>query len=109
MIQPTCTPERCKLHDLLGGDVEECPNFMQNWFVETGPRGEGKPYLVNDCAPKRTMVMIGALEKALIGVQKSNEQQRNRVGDLIHLVCQKYGGLLEAPETQDHVQALPGI
>jgi len=56
---------------------ENCPNCIESWWT---PEGEGKePILVKDCAPKRTFIMIQGLHNRLVGVEQSQEQQRNEM------------------------------
>ena len=63
--------------------AEECPNFVSSWWTQD----EGKPVLIEDCAPQRTMFMVQDLHNRLIGVQKSQEQQRNALKPLNDLIA----------------------
>lgn len=78
-MQDTCNYNECKLFDLLGGTVDQCPNFMESWWT---PDGKGKPILVKDCAPRRTFLMIQDLSNSLIGVQQASEQSRNSSAEI---------------------------
>jgi len=73
-MENTCNYKECKLFDLLGGVPEQCPHYIESWWT---PSDGGKPILVKDCAPKRTFLMIQDLNNRLIGVQKSQEEQRD--------------------------------
>lgn len=52
---------------------DKCPNYIQTTW--TNEKGEVK--LIEDCAPKRTMLMLQEVYNRLVGVEKSQEQQRN--------------------------------
>uniref|UniRef100_A0A6M3L644 Uncharacterized protein n=1 Tax=viral metagenome TaxID=1070528 RepID=A0A6M3L644_9ZZZZ len=73
-MQDTCIPNECRLFDLLGGTVNQCPNFQESWWT---PENSGKPILVKDCAPRRTFLMVQDLSNRMVGVQKASEQSRN--------------------------------
>lgn len=84
-MENTCHWETCPFRRRLKlKQAEECPNFYENIFVPT----EGQKQTMRDCAPIRTMLMIQGLHGTLIGVQQSNEQQRNKVEGLLSLVEQ---------------------
>lgn len=51
---------------------------------------EGRPKLVRDCTPIRTMIMVQELYNRQLGLQKSMEEQRNEVVRVID--CFKYIG-----------------
>jgi hypothetical protein len=72
MAKDTCRREDCTFWSLFDG---KCPNYYESTFYPKGKVEES--YKVHDCAPIRTMLMIQDLTVQLIGVQKSNEQQRN--------------------------------
>ncbi len=55
-------------------NVEECPNYVESWWQE-GQSGQTK--LVKDCAPKRLMQQMAALQSRFEGVQAASEQVRN--------------------------------
>lgn len=61
---------------------QECVNYIESWWTKP----EGKPVLVQDCAPRRTTLMIQDLYNRLIGVEQSQEQQRNMLATLEPLV-----------------------
>ncbi len=72
-MEGTCNAKECKFHDLLGGEVEQCPNFMR-----TGWRNqEGEVKMLEDCAPRRILLMLQGLENRSVGLQQAQEQQRN--------------------------------
>ena len=52
---------------------EKCPNFIQTTWKDD----KGNMKIINDCSPKRTMLMIQELYNRIIGVEKAQEQQRN--------------------------------
>jgi len=55
---------------------EKCPNYIESWWK---PENKKEPILIKDCAPKRTFIMIQELHNRFIGVEKSQEEQRNRM------------------------------
>jgi hypothetical protein len=75
-MESTCSKEKCLMWNLFDG---KCPNHMENWFTEDSMK---KPVLFEDCAPKRTLIMVQDLHNRLIGVQKSQEQLRNECVNL---------------------------
>jgi len=72
-MENTCIKEKCPLWQLLDG---KCPNYIESWW-QPSPLSPGPPVLVQDCAPKRTLIMIQDLSNRLVGVQKSQEEARN--------------------------------
>jgi hypothetical protein len=81
MIQDTCNFKECYLGKLLD-KPEECPNFIQSgWKSEEGAEVK----TIKDCAPKRTFLMIQGLHNRLTGVEKSQEEQMNRVQSFFDL------------------------
>lgn len=88
MMENTCKPESCKLHALLGREPSECPHYIETWWTPAGPDGQRRPVLVQDCAPKRILIMVQDLSNRLVGVQQAHEEQRNQVAGLIEgLTC----------------------
>ena len=73
-MQNTCDFKNCEFANKLFNKKEECFNYIESWWT---PEKEEKPILVCDCAPKRMFLMIQDLHNRFIGVQKSQEQQRN--------------------------------
>ncbi len=72
-MNPTCFPDNCAWHKIIGGTKEECPHYMQTtWMNE-----KGEIAVVDDCTPRRTLILIQELVQSNIGVQQSNEQLRN--------------------------------
>ena len=63
-------------------NITECPNYLQNIFMDN----KGEKIIVNDCAPKRTMLMIQELSNRMVGTQKVFEQQRNRSDIILHMI-----------------------
>ena len=72
-MDKTCNYKDCRLHDLLGGEPKDCPNFIETWWKPL----EGQAKLVQDCAPKRTLLMVQELYNQQVRLQKAQEQQRN--------------------------------
>jgi len=81
-MENTCNEKNCKFHELIGGDPEQCPNFVESWWT---PKDGGQPRLVRDCAPKRTMLMVQEHYNRLIGLQEAQEQQRNESAKIIRI------------------------
>lgn len=75
----TCNFPKCAVAKKLKiKKAEECINFTSAWWRPE----EGKPVLLNDCAPKRMPLMIQELYNRMTGVQKSQEEQRNALQPL---------------------------
>ena len=70
-MEGTCKGD-CKFGELFKCR-EECPNFIQTWWNPL----DGSPEMVNDCAPRRTLLMMQGLFDRQIALQKSLEEQRN--------------------------------
>lgn len=79
-MENTCNFEKCKFGKDFFSKPEECFNFKETWWKPL----EGEPLLVKDCAPIRTMLMVQGLHDRLIGVQQSQEQQRNKSDRIIN-------------------------
>ena len=73
-MENTCNYKECKLFDLLGGEPNQCPNFVESWWT---PINSDNPIMIQDCAPRRTFLMIQDLSNRLVGVQKAQEKQRD--------------------------------
>jgi len=73
-MEDTCAKNECPMWKKF---KEKCPNYIESWWTPSQPGGDGQPILLHDCAPRRTFLMIQELNNRLIGVEKSNEQQRN--------------------------------
>lgn len=72
-MEGTCGKEKCRIWQLLDGN---CPNYLESWWTPP-PTNPGPPVLVEDCAPRRTMLMIQELSNRLLGVEKTQEEARN--------------------------------
>jgi hypothetical protein len=75
-MEDTCDFENCEFAKCILSKKEQCPNYIQSWWIQSGTAG-AKPKLVNDCAPKRTHLMVQELYNRLTGVEKSQEELRN--------------------------------
>lgn len=60
----------------------ECPNFIESWWKE-GEQGHQK--LIKDCAPRRVMLQQANTQHALIGVQASVCELREKISCLINI------------------------
>ncbi len=86
-MEDTCKFEKCVIAKRLKiKRPEECVNHVESWWTEDGPEGKGKPVKIDDCAPVRTMLMVQELHGRLVGVEKSQEQQRNALQPLSGLI-----------------------
>ena len=92
-MEDTCRKETCWFYmlikDLLGKepDVKDCPFF--NEMIWT-PQGMGEKVesakVIQDCVNKRSLsVLLEFVYPRLLGVQQSNEQQRNASAPMIDL------------------------
>lgn len=73
-MENTCNYEECEFGKLLFDKPEQCVNYIESWWT---PNNNDKPILVKDCSTKRILIMIQDLSNRLVGVQKTQEQQRN--------------------------------
>jgi len=73
-MEDTCSKGECPMWKKF---KDKCPNYIESWWEPKKPGGDGQPKLVHDCAPRRTFLMIQELTNRLIGVEKTNEQQRD--------------------------------
>ena len=81
-MKNTCTFEGCYFAGLLDSP-KQCPNYMENWYYPQ----DKDPYMVKDCAPRRTVEMLKDIHQRMIGVQKSNEQERNELNTMVRLIA----------------------
>ena len=73
-MENTCNYEECEFGKLLFDKPEQCVNYIESWWK---PNNKDNPILIKDCAHKRMFLMIQDLSNRLVGVQKTQEQQRN--------------------------------
>lgn len=97
-MQNTCPKEQCPLYKKY---KDKCPNF-----IETGWKAHdsAQPVMIADCAPKRTMLMVQDLYNRFIGIQKSNEEQRNQGTETMGMmaaVINQFMGLMPPKEKPD--------
>ena len=77
-MKPTCNFAECQFAKVLKlKKPDGCPNYMDNLFTPQGPGADPKPVLIQDCAPRRTLLMLQELYNRDIGMQAALEQQRN--------------------------------
>lgn len=88
-MENTCNFSECKMAKKMGFETaSDCFNFIESWWTSL----DGQPKLIQDCAPRRTILMIQEHYNRLIGLQQAQEQQRN----VNTQVLQKFSGLVEA-------------
>jgi len=75
MTDPTCD-KKCVYWEEYG---ERCPFFIRSGWKD---ESTGQAKLIEDCAPKRSMLLLMEMSNKMLGLQKSNEQQRNASVDL---------------------------
>lgn len=63
---------------------EHCPNYIESWWKPN--EDESRPILIKDCAPKRIFLMIQDLHNRLVGVEQSQEQQRNQFDNFVSTI-----------------------
>ncbi len=78
-MQDTCVGKDCKFIRKLKLKPEECPNYCENWFTPAPTSGDSQPKLLRDCLSKRLTLMVQELSNRLVGVEKSQEQTRNKI------------------------------
>ncbi len=75
----TCNWGQCYFSQLFD-KRDQCPYFHQlHWATADG----GMQYSTDDCAAKKTMLMVQELFTRLIGVQQAREQERNAAHALV--------------------------
>ncbi len=73
-MEGTCNYKECAFFKRMKWKHNsECFNFIETWWTPL----EGTPKLVQDCAPKRTMIMTQELYNQQIRLQQASEEQRN--------------------------------
>ena len=72
MQQNTCF-ETCRYRDKKGKYKKTCPDFMElSWTNDSG-----EIQITEDCARRRTLLMIMGFDVRLIGLQQASEKERN--------------------------------
>lgn len=94
-MKDTCTFDNCFFAELIDRK-EQCPNYVQTGWTDD----KGKFKLLEDCAPRRIVFEIQALSNRLVGVQASNEEQRNTSSDLINAMGQVVQVISENPQAR---------
>lgn len=72
MKQGTCRSAGCKFWN----EEKGCPFQVETKWVPA-PNTPGDPFVVIDCAPLRTLLMLTDLTNRLLGVEKVVEEMRN--------------------------------
>jgi len=73
-MKNTCDYKNCEFGKLLFDKPEQCVNYVESWWT---PNNKDNPILIKDCSHKRLFLMVQDLSNRLVGVQKSQEEQRN--------------------------------
>ena len=82
-MKDTCEFKECPFAKRMKlKQASECPNNLVNGFTSD----KGETVMVNDCAPKRTLLMIQELFNRTVGLQQANEQQRNKTDRVVGLI-----------------------
>jgi len=82
-MQDTCKFVTCALRKRLKlKQRSECPNYLENGWRDD----KGQLRTTADCAPVRTCLMIQDLYGRLVGVEESNEKQRNAGTKLLRVL-----------------------
>lgn len=93
--ESTCF-EGCRYRDKKGNFRKTCPDYFElSWKSETG-----EICVTEDCARRRTLLMMLNMDTRLVGVQKASEQERNathRLTDVLSGIAQgqKAGDIIE--------------
>jgi len=69
---------------------EKCPNFIKTTWR---PGGGGQPETIDDCAPKRSTLMLMVVLERLEGQQTAANKERNRQNTNIKLMVAHIGQL----------------
>jgi len=82
-MENTCCFEKCEFAKILMlSNPNQCMNYIESMWMKgpmDGSAGGSRPKLVNDCAPKRTFLMVQELYARQIGTQQAVEQIRNEI------------------------------
>jgi len=78
-VQPTCHTG-CKYWKKY---KENCPHFFKTTWT---PSDGAQPYQIDDCAPKRSVLLTMDLNNRLLGFQKAAEEDRNLQNNNIKLL-----------------------
>jgi hypothetical protein len=69
-MESTCTKD-CKFWKKY---KDKCPFYIQTTWSKDG---EPTPRVVEDCTPKRSMILIMEMSNRFLGLQQATEQERN--------------------------------
>jgi hypothetical protein len=98
-VENTCKGKECWFYllikDLSGDkseslDFQNCPFYVEMMFTPNPVGGKVETAkLIKDCVNKRSLLMLlEEVQPRLIGVQKSNEEMRNRSAEAVQTVDQ---------------------
>ncbi len=97
-MENTCKGKDCWFYllikDLSGDksdpDIQNCPFYVEMMFTPNPVGGKIETAkLIKDCVNKRSLLMLlEEVQPRLIGVQKSNEEMRNRSAEAVQTVDQ---------------------
>jgi hypothetical protein len=80
VLNSTCLKEKCPYWDIY---EDKCPFYIETMW---SPQEGGQPTVMEDCSPKRTVLVVMDIMNRLVGVQQANEQQRNKTEDLLNVM-----------------------
>ena len=93
-VHPTCHTE-CKYWKKY---KENCPHFFKTTWT---PSDGAQPYQINDCAPKRSVLLTMDLNSRLLGFQQACEEERNTQMNNIKLLLAHIDQVTSQLETVD--------
>jgi len=64
---------------------ERCPFYVET--VWNPNNGDGRPTVVKDCAPKRSVLLQMEAHNQMIGLQAASEQERNKIHNILEVVA----------------------
>lgn len=80
----TCDFAKCKFAKRLRlKSFDECPNYLRTYWTKYG---EVEPKKINDCSPKRMLMMVQQISSRLLAIEKSQETQRKTITPLFDAI-----------------------
>jgi hypothetical protein len=94
-VTDTCTEECAFYKKYMKPGKSQCPFYIGTTWVN---EENTQPKIVNDCAPKRSVIMQTETFNRMLGLQISFEEQRNKFGtntDVIVRMAQTFNTMVQ--------------
>lgn len=102
-IENTCNFKECKFANDFFDKPEDCFNYVESWWT---PADDSPPVLVKDCSSKRVFLMVQDLFNRLVGVQQSQEEQRNESTKMKDNMTMVMSSIAEVTGKENHKMIL---